>query len=220
MALTLDRGLAAIVHQDEVLLVPLEPGTTTRPRTIPVDVHYHRIALHPAGSWLAAMSEGSDSIHLWNLADAGDRRPPAVLASSEYFVFSPDGKWLVTCWEGKFEFYRVGVWGRCVFRIPRRRVSDQHAPIAFTKDGAIAALADSGYTIQLLRVPVNARRMPAVIANLEGPDHSPLEMLAFSPDGRRLAAAAKDQTIQLWNLELLREGLAELKLHHDWPEYH
>jgi WD40 repeat protein len=229
MALTLDRGRAAIVHQDEVLLVPLEPGATTRPRTIPVDVHYHRIALHPAGRWLAAMCEGSNSIHLWNLADGGERRSPAVVASSEYFVFSPDGKWLVTCWAGSFEFYRVGAWRGSVFQIPRRRIldqlmrplrPDQHAPIAFTKDGAIAALADSRYTIQLVRVPVNARTKPAVIANLEGPDHSPLEMLAFSPDGRRLAAAAKDQTIQLWNLELLREGLVELKLHHDWPEYH
>ena len=57
-----------------------------------------------------------------------------------------------------------------------------------------------------------------VIASLESPDHSPLEMLAFSPDGRRLAAATINLTIQLWNLALLRESLAELSLDHDWPE--
>jgi hypothetical protein len=43
--------------------------------------------------------------------------------------------------------------------------------------------------------------------------------LAFSSDGRRLGALAKDQGIQLWNLGLVREGLAEFNLHDDWPEY-
>jgi hypothetical protein len=34
------------------------------------------------------------------------------------------------------------------------------------------------------------------------------------------AAATQDQTIQLWNLKLMRDGLAELDLQRDWLEYH
>jgi hypothetical protein len=42
-------------------------------------------------------------------------------------------------------------------------------------------------------------------------------MLAFSPDGRRLAAATGGQIIQLWNIALLREGLARLEIENDLP---
>ena len=52
---------------------------------------------------------------------------------------------------------------------------------------------------------------------IESPDRSPLDILAFSPDGGRLAAATMNRLIQLWNLALLRDGLAELKLERGWP---
>ena len=97
-------------------------------------------------------------------------------------------------------------------------VSAQHAPIAFTRDGAVVALASSRYIVQLLKLTEDNGISPKLIASLESPDRSPLEMLAFSPDGRRLAAATMKLTIQLWNLALLRESLAELNLDHDWPE--
>jgi WD40 repeat protein len=219
MAITLDRSMAAIVHWDEVLLVPLEPLANSGTRTVPVNVHYHRVALHPTGRWLAAMVRGSDSLHVWDLSEGAENRSPAVVPSGEHFTFSPDGKWLVTCWAGEFQFYRVGAWPAPAFAIPRRPVSDQHAPIAFTKEGSIVALAISRYTIQLLRLSGKDGTERAVIATLEGPDRSPLEMLTFSADGRRLAAATKDQTIHLWNLKLLRDGLAELNLHDGWLAY-
>ena len=60
---------------------------------------------------------------------------------------------------------------------------------------------------------------PRQIGSLESPDRSPLEILAFSPDGRRLAAGTVNLTIQLWNLALLHEGLAELNLDQDWPKF-
>ena len=217
MAVTLDRSMAAIVHLDEVLLVPLETGRKSV-RTIAVGIHYHRLAMHPTGQWMAAMIANSNSVHLWNLSEGAESRSPSALPSSEYFTFSPDGKWLVTCRPGRFDFYLVGAWQEPAFQIPRQSASDQHAPVAFTQDGSVVALAASRYTIQLRRLGGHERSGPTVIANFEAPDRRPLEMLAFSPDGRRLAATTKDQTIQLWNLALLRDGLAELNLHHDWPE--
>ncbi len=218
MAVTLDRAMAAIVHLDQVLFAPVTPGGSPVGRTITVGVHYHRIALHPTGLWMAAMIDGSSVLHLWNLSDKLGRQP-IVLPGSEYFTFSPDGKWFVTCWNGRFDFYQIGAWQRPAFQIPRRTASELHAPAAFSQDGSMVALAISRYTIELLRLNEADPARPDVIATLEAPDRDPLEMLAFSPDGRRLAAATRDHTIQLWNLKLLRDGLAELDLQKNWPEF-
>jgi WD40 repeat protein len=186
-----------------------------------VGVHYHHVILHPQGSWLAAMIGESSAIQLWNLSEVAETNAPATVPGSEYFVFSPDGKWLVTCWAGQFCFYRVGLWKEPAFSIPRKGSPNHHAPVAFTKDGLTAAISSSRYTVQLVRLPqghshANQLKMVATLASL---DRSPLEMLAFSPDGRALAAATADRTIQLWNLARLRNGLAELDLARDWPEY-
>jgi len=217
MGLSLDRRKAAVVQGNKVLIVPLESGRKPDVRPISVGAHYHRLVLHPEGSWLAAMIAESNSIHLWNVSEAGKTPSPSTLPGSEYFVFSPDGKWLVTCWAGEFQFYRVGDWQKRAFSIRRNPSSSQHAPVAFARDGRTAAIAASRYTIQLVRLPQDDSTQPETIATLESPDRSPLEILAFSADGGRLAAATMNQLIQLWNLALLHDGLAELKLARGWP---
>ena len=81
MALSLDRAMAAIVHQDELCLLPVSlalsspssPGRDKQPtnfigRPIHVGNHYHWLALHPEGFWMAAMMRDSDSVHVWNLS--------------------------------------------------------------------------------------------------------------------------------------------------------
>jgi WD40 repeat protein len=221
MALSLDRSLATIVHHEEVLRVPLAPDCPYDTRPFRVDSHYQRLALHPRAEWMATANVNSGSVHLWNLARAetGDVTVSVNVPSSEYFTFSPDGKWLVTCWLGEFRFYRVGDWSKRAYSIRRKLSSSQQAPVAFTRDGRIAAIAASRYIIQLVRLPPDGLRRPEMISTLESPDHSPLEILAFSPDGRHLAAATINQTVQLWNLARLRNGLAELVLARDWPEY-
>ena len=158
-------------------------------------------------------------LHLWDLSGATETTAPEIIQSSDYFTFSPDGTWLVACSGGEFHFYRVGAWHEKVFTIRRRLSSDQHAPVAFTKDGRTVAFASSRYTVQLFALPQASGGEPKLIGTLESPDRFPLEMLAFSPDGRRLAAATDRQIVQLWNLALLKQGLAELNLERDWPEY-
>ncbi len=220
MGLSLDRRQAAVVHRDQVLLVPLESDRRMEVRPIPVRHHYHQVVLHPKCLWMAAMIDGFDSIHLWNLSETATvSAPSTTIPGSPYFVFSPDGKWLVTCWEGEFQFYQVGDWQKRAFSIPRNSSSNQHAPVAFTPDGKTVALAASRYMIQLVRLPENGSDRPKTIGTLESPDHSPLGMLVFSADGQSLAAASADLTIQLWNLARLRRGLVELDLANDWPEY-
>ena len=219
MALDPNRRAAALVHQHEVLVVPLEPGGATGLKTVPAGIHYRHLAVHPDWKWLAGMSGNSNSLDLWNLSDASGAYSRVEIPSSEYFAFSPDGKWFVTCHAGQYEFYRVGRWQEPVFPIHRKPASSQYAPIAFSSRGDLVALAVSRDAVQLLRLVGDGQTPPKVIANLESPDRSPLEMLKFSPDGRKLAAVTQSQTIQLWNLSRLRESLAEMKLDDDWPQY-
>src|SRR5262249_12453420 len=105
------------------------------------------------------------------------------------------------------------------FTIPRQPGSDQHAPVAFTRDGSMVALASARYSIDLFLLPELHQPRPKRIATLESPDHRPLEAMTFSADGRHLAAATLKGTLQLWNLASLWESLAELDLDEDWPNY-
>jgi WD40 repeat protein len=219
MSVTPSRRLAAIARHDEVLLVSFDPQNACSLRTIPVEVHYHQLALHPEGTWLAGMIGQSNSIHLWSLAENTGIRSPIILPASEHFTFSPDGRWLAVFWAGEFRFYRVGDWRQPAFAISRTTASGQHSPLAFAGDGATIALASSRYAIQLLRLPEDGSGPPMLLASLEGSDRSPLEMLAFSPDGRMLAAVTQSQVVQLWNLALLRDGLAALDLQNGWTNY-
>jgi WD40 repeat protein len=219
MALDPNRRAAALVHQNEVLVVPLEPGNTAKSRKVSAAIHYRHLAIHPDGKWMAGMSGNSDSLDLWNLSNANGAYSQMAIPSSEYFAFSPDGKWFVICHTGKYVFYRVGRWQEPVFPIHRKPASSQYAPIAFSSRGGLVALAVSRDAIQLLRLVEDGRTPPKVIANLESPDRNPLEILKFSPDDRKLAAVTQSQAIQLWDLSLLRETLAEMKLDDDWPQY-
>jgi WD40 repeat protein len=216
MALLSDRSAAAVVHQDEVLLLPLESDGRFA-RRLPLGSHYQQLALHPHAEWMATATRDPKVIQVWNLAHVEGVNSSVPVPSTQYFNFSPDGKWLVACWAGEFQFYRVGDWRKRAFAIRRNPASNQHAPVAFTRDGRMAAIASSRYTIQLVRLPENDSTRPETIATLESPDRSPLEILAFSADGSRLAAATMNQLIQLWNLALLHDSLAELRLEGRWP---
>jgi WD40 repeat protein len=130
----------------------------------------------------------------------------------------------VTWWEGAYRFYRVRACDKVAFSIPRERSSNKHAPIAFSPDGSLGALALNSSSINLIRVSDDGRPTYRSLGTLKSPDRFPLEKLAFSPDGRRLAVSTESRstassTVQLWNLALLRDSLANLNLQEGWPAY-
>ena len=216
MSLSLDRKLAAVVRKQDVLLVPLEPGTTGI-RAHRLGVHHPLLALHPQALWLATRPEETNVLFLWNLSNPTTSANSIPIPGSDYFSFSPDGQWLATCSSSTFQFYRVGEWKMPGFDVPRMLASDQHAPVAFAQDGRTVALAASRYTIQLRRLPRREETESKLVATLESPDPLPLELLMFSPDSRYLAAGTEGRVVLLWNLELLGGNLAKLGLQRDWP---
>jgi WD40 repeat protein len=212
----------AIVRNESVLIGSAEGGMLTGLRTNRLGAHYSQVALHPDSTWLATRSGDSNVLHLWNLSKMGSGLAEEITAASvpsgKYFGFSPDGKWLATSLPGEHRFYTVGMWEAPAYRYPRRLASDQHAPVAFARDGRTVAVAWSHHIIQLLRQPKSEGQKLELIATLESPDRLPLESLAFSPNGKRLAAATDRQIVQFWNLAHLRERLVALNLQHNWSE--
>jgi WD40 repeat protein len=234
MALAANRQTLVVVHHDEILVTPAQAGHLKTNRPIFLGAHYPLLSVHPAGQWIAARSGESNVLHLWNLAEIaaaapaqplepGQRseapKPAATVSSSHYFAFSPDGSWLGVCWDHAFRFYRTGSWDRPALVIPRQAASDLHAPLAFASDGRTVALAATRHAVQLVRLPARPDDRPFVFATLETPDRLPIEILVFSPDSRRLAAATNRQIVELWNLGGLRQSLASLQLHQDWRDF-
>jgi WD40 repeat protein len=219
MAMDRDRKTMAVVQNETVLVGSIDPAATPVLRTNFLGAYYSQLALHPDNTWLATRSVDSTDLHLWNISGPThslEALVPVVIGCGKYFAFSPDGKWFAASSAGEHRFYRVGSWKTPQLRHRRQLASDQHAPVTFALDGRTIAVAWSRRTIQLLKLPDIDGRDLEVIATLESPDHLPLEALAFSPNGRRLAAATDRQIVQLWNLTALRDRLVDLNLQHNW----
>jgi WD40 repeat protein len=203
-----------MVWRTDVLVYALD--SPAPPIRIQAGERFAKLALHPNGIWVAGATTRDNTIHIFATNSSTTSPVRLCVPRIEHFTFSGDGQWFGVCGNGQFDFYRVGAWEKAAFTIPRASDSGQHGPLAFSPDSRTVAVADSRYRVQLYQIVLGEAKL---LATLESPDRKPLLALTFSADGRQLAALAKDQGIQLWNLALVREGLAELNLHGDWPEY-
>jgi WD40 repeat protein len=214
LAVTPDRAKAAVVQQTNVMVYALgSPMTVNR---IDAGQRFAKLAIHPNGRCIAAATTRDNVVQIFGCDSSLARPVRLCVPRGEYFSFSRDGQWFGVCANGEFEFYRVGTWEKTAFTVPRSSGSEQHGPLAFSPDNKTFAIAHSRYHVRLYQIVSGQAKL---LATLESPDRKPLLALAFSADGRQLAALAKDQGIQLWNLALVREGLAELNLQGDWPGY-
>ena len=124
-------------------------------------------------------------------------------------AFSPDGKLLLTGFYG-----RVTVWNLAARRVVRE-ISDMAGSVnglAFSPNGKLLALAGgkpySGGEIRLY----DARDFH-LLATLAA-HHEVVLAQAFSPDSGRLATAAYDKTVEIWDVSK-RTRIAQIKDHSD-----
>jgi WD40 repeat protein len=218
LAMSPGRTNAIVVHHTNAFAFAVNADAA--PVLIPVGERFTKVAVHPAGSWIAGWAREKNLIQIFGLDSANAIRSRRSVPAGDCFAFSPDGEWLGLCATDGFHFYRVGQWNKIAFPLPRSSTATPHGPLAFSFDGRLLAVAFSPYDIRLYRFARSAAGDVKLLATLESPDRSPLQLLAFSPDGRSLAAATKNQIVQIWNLASLRAGLAALKLEGEWPEHH
>jgi WD40 repeat protein len=185
------------------------------PSAKPVPLRPHpradRIAISPDGHWVATASWHNPLVKVWD-AGSGDLVRTWHMPGRTVAAFSLDGRWLATS-TSEYQLWEVGSWQ------PKGPARPGH-PIfnwnftAFSPDGRVMARTSDGNKIQLLETSTEKP-----LAVLEAPGSITILRFQFSPDGSHLAAMQMDQQVQLWDLRLIRQELAQMRLDWDLPPY-
>jgi WD40 repeat protein len=156
-------------------------------------------ALSPDGRFLAVSGWKHPDVLVWEAATG--RLVHRVPGVSMWAGFAPDGTRLVT---REFE-NEVRLWDADGWKLVSRF---RDGRFAFSADSRLLAVA-VGYG----RVCLLDGRDGTPLVTLEAPDRAPVLLdMAFSPDGRYLAAGTSEQSAVVWDLAALRRGLVELGL--------
>jgi WD40 repeat protein len=124
-----------------------------------------------------------------------------------FVAWSPDGRLLAAGGPGETVLWNTRSW-TTRHRIPREN-GGRPAYAAFSPDGRLLAVAHSNTLVKLVDVASGRE-----LASLESPDPQLTAWVCFSPRAGYLAVACETQRVQLWDLRLIRRGLANLGL--DW----
>ena len=209
--LSLDgRHLAVPSHEpgEVVVLDLLDPSSRIVLKNHP-KVDY--VAISPDAHWVASGSWANHFVTIWDVRTRQIVKTLKMLDRTRV-AFSPDGRSLVTmCMD--YQFWEVGTW-KWQRSLPSGAVVAQESVLAFSPDGRVMAVTRNGDQIELLDTASGTE-----LARLETPERVPLEHISFSPDGTHLACCTISEQIELWDLRLIREELAAMKLDWDEPPY-
>ena len=169
----------------------------------------------PDGRWLATESYQQDSIRLWDTHANGWPDRPVSVPGVRIGGFSPDARWLATISANG----TISLWDTQAHDLARQSLtthgpeewSDYSLLLAFSPDSHwLAAGAAAGEGIRLW----NLDRLEPwgdedARSSLWGFDaQGDLSDLAFSPDGRWLAAAGEDGVPRLWDMNDMLPGVS------------
>ncbi len=204
-------GASSLFGRGSILLDPDHPWR--RKLLIP-----HRraadLAISPDGRWACSGSRGgADDRRMVKVWDASTGKLVVQLPlGAARVAFSPDSRWLGVGGEAKYRFFRTGSWTPG----PAIEYGEYVAglPLTFHPSSKVAAVLDSSLSIVRIVDVENGD----VVAKLDAPEQSQIYYLAFSPDGRYLAASQSDQRVDLWDLSTIRQRLEVLGLADGLPD--
>ena len=159
------------------------------------------------GRWITTL-EKTKGIQVWD-AHRGTLATNLNVPARNGGHFSPDNRWLVAAGAGEYRFWEIDSWKPGV-RIPAGESSSIRSAVAFTRDGKVVAISADDDRIRLYFAGTEHQLATLPAARL-------LTYLGFSPDGTRLLAVYEPGTAEIWDLRVIREGLAELNL--EWENF-
>ncbi len=167
------------------------------------------VALLPGGKSLAAWSEYTDSVELWDVPSQTKIGVLKLRKGWEYpraRAFSPDGRFLAKGdEEGSFDLWDVGA----KQRLSSFELEADVDLLAISPDGTLLAAVKGSFPSDsyIILWDVLAKKKRADLLGYGGA----VEEQAFSPDGGTLAAADSHGTVKLWNTDTgtLRHTLAQ-----------
>ena len=153
------------------------------------------LSFSPDGERLAAI-QADGQIHLWHLADGARTTLSGHRGEGLSVQFSPSGEMLLSSSADE----TVRLWNA----VPRDPLSPTGlysvAVQPQPRNGQGKALfAAAGWEGTITLWQPNDQGPPTAVATLEG-HQTPIETLAFSPDGTLLASAGSDQEILIWRV--------------------
>jgi WD40 repeat protein len=174
-----------------------------------VDGEYGRVEKQPGGgTW-------REIVGLMTFWDARTgkmlRQVVSPSTNTRAFAFAPDGKTFALAVEETFERNWVGVYDAGTGKLRRKLdgVFPRIAAVAYSPDGKLLAGRIGNQAVYLWDLSTGARKQllgpqadPNYNARIDGFDG---KRLAFSPDGRTLAAGMDGGTIRLWDVATGRE---------------
>ncbi len=186
------RFLASGGQDATVRLWDVAAGTSVRVMT-GKNLAVLALAFSPDGKCLAA-GQSDHVIRIWDVA-TGNRL--ADLLGHEDAVqglaFSPDGKYLASASsDSTIRIWEAGTW-RALTTLAGHRLSVWC--VAFTRDGRYLASGGADGSLRLWQLSSGHE-----IASLLAPSSGTVPTLAFSPDGKYLAAA-RDDTVFIWQVK-------------------
>jgi eukaryotic-like serine/threonine-protein kinase len=181
--------------------------TGTKRGIIPCGTLPNNCHVSPDGKWIVASSFRNRWAAVFDLQSRQlVRHLPAE--SIPHVAFSPDSRRLVLSEPNLGGgIYSTSTWKR-IGRLPRESTGEQLGAIAFEPTGSILAVARSDGVIKLLDGHDYHE-----LAQLDSSDRQGVISMAFDGDGSHLAVCINGG-VQLWDLGLIRERLAAMKL--DW----
>jgi signal transduction histidine kinase len=142
--------------------------------------------------------------------DAQSGEHVATLSPENAVVeFSPDDRWLAAGNRSYYQLFRTGDWHE-LWRVPREGALLTAGPCAFSPDGRQLAIAKSPQMAAILDAATGRE-----LAELVAPRPAMIQVIRWSPDGRRLVLGTAENLVQVWELDTLRAQLTSLGLNWD-----
>jgi eukaryotic-like serine/threonine-protein kinase len=150
--------------------------------------------------WLATGAWGRPGVKVYNLPE---RRLETELPfpDSARVSFSPDGRFLAAGGV-TYEVWQTGTW-RKLYEVRKPDSENPVGTLSFSPDSRWLALIKQGREIVLLEAATGNE-----LATFQAPRLTGITALCFSPNASKLVALQTDQSLQVWDLSVVRRELA------------